>query len=98
MQTCSICNALSPDSAAVCSNCNADLKENSETAIVLKRFRANQRVKNVRLVVSYDCCPACRHAEGTYQKDEVPTLPVPGCSHSLGCRCFYEPMLNDIYP
>ena len=98
MQTCSLCNAPSPDSAIVCSNCKADLKENSQTAVALKRFRANQRVKNVRLVVAHDCCPACLYAEGTYEKNQAPALPVEGCSHALGCRCFYEPMLNDIYP
>jgi hypothetical protein len=28
----------------------------------------------------------------------VPELPVRGCSHKNGCRCFYEPFLTDIYP
>ena len=27
-----------------------------------------------------------------------PTLPVEGCSHGLGCRCYYEPVLTEIYP
>jgi hypothetical protein len=68
------------------------------TAVALKRLRSKTRVKNVRLVVAHDCCPACRQMEGTYDKALAPSLPVEGCSHSLGCRCFYEPMLNDIYP
>jgi hypothetical protein len=25
-------------------------------------------------------------------------LPVEGCSHALGCRCFYQPVLDEIYP
>jgi hypothetical protein len=37
-------------------------------------------------------------AEGEFPKDEVPALPVRGCSHAHGCRCFYEPALVDIYP
>ncbi len=98
MQTCFQCNSQSPDSADLCTNCQADLKYYSTTAVALRRFRENPRVRDVRLVVAHDCCPACRAAEGTYEKDKTPELPVEGCSHSLGCRCFYEPMLNVIYP
>ena len=98
MQTCSRCNTQSTDMASRCSNCNAELKEYSTTAIALKRFQDNPRVRDVRIVVAHDCCPVCSAAEGTYKKDNVPGLPVDGCSHSLGCRCFYEPMLTEIYP
>jgi len=98
VQICSQCNAQSPDTATHCVSCQADLRQVSKTAVALQRFRVNPRVKNVRLVVAHDCCPACRQAEGTYQKDQAPSLPVEGCSHSLGCRCFYEPMLSEIYP
>jgi len=98
VQICSRCYAQSPDSAVQCVNCQADLREYSKTAVALKRFRSNPRVKNVHLMVAHDCCPACREAEGTYDKDQAPSLPVDGCSHSLGCRCFYEPMLTEIYP
>ena len=98
MQTCSKCNTQSPDNATVCKNCQADLKKFSVTAITLKRLQSNQRVRDIRLVVAHDCCPACQESEGTYAKDRVPDLPIEGCSHPLGCRCFYEPMLNDIYP
>lgn len=98
MQTCSKCNAQSPDSASLCVNCQADLSEFSMTAVALKRLQANPRVLNVRVVVAHDCCPACYLVEGTYPKDQVPRLPVEGCSHANGCRCFYEPMLSEIYP
>ena len=98
MQTCSKCHNVSPDNAAKCVVCQADLGEFSTTAAALKKFQGNHRVKNVRLVVSANCCPACREVEGTYDKTNPPRLPVEGCSHALGCRCFYEPMLNDIYP
>lgn len=64
----------------------------------LKRLQANPRVRDIRLVVSADCCPVCAAQEGTYTKEEAPSLPVEGCSHTNGCRCFYEPMLNIIYP
>ena len=98
MQTCSQCNAQSPDSAVFCVNCNADLKDYSATAVARKEFRANERVELVRVLVAVDSCPACQEIEGTYEKDEVPVLPVEGCSHESGCRCFYEPYLSTIFP
>jgi hypothetical protein len=50
------------------------------------------------LIVANDACPACREAEGAFDKDQIPQLPVAGCSHPLGCRCFYEPALAEIFP
>jgi ribosomal protein L40E len=97
MQTCSQCNAQSPDSALQCINC-ADLNELSATAVARKEFSANPRVKYVRLLVADDSCPACQAMEGTYEKDSVPTLPLEGCSHESGCRCFYQPYLTTIFP
>lgn len=98
VQTCSQCNTQSPDKSSNCSNCNADLKEYSTTAIALKRFKDNPRVRDIRVVVAHNCCPACLTMEGTYKKEMAPSLPIEGCSHPLGCRCFYEPMLLEIYP
>ena len=98
MQTCSKCHTQSPDTAENCINCQADLSEWSETAVALKRFQENPRVQYVRVVVYDDCCPACRSTKGAYAKDEAPKLPVEGCSHKLGCRCFYQPFLTEIYP
>jgi hypothetical protein len=98
VQTCTKCNAQSPDTAIFCVNCNADLKQFSTAAVALKRFQDNPRVLRVRLVVMDDACPACQEAAGTYPKDEAPELPIEGCSHNLGCRCFYQPYLDEIYP
>jgi hypothetical protein len=98
MQTCSICNALSPDSAVVCSNCKADLREFSVAAVALRNFQANPRVESVILSVADDACPACAQLQGTYSKDQAPALPVEGCSHPMGCRCFYQPVLTEVYP
>lgn len=67
-------------------------------AKALERFQDNPRVSRIRLIVPYDACPSCRHLEGEYDKDDVPELPLLSCSHPLGCRSFYEPMLTDIYP
>lgn len=98
MQTCSRCNTQSGDSVTLCPSCGADLQELSASAVSLKRLRQNTRVLAIRLVVADDACPACQAVEGTYSKDDVPTLPVKGCSCNQGCTCFYEPMLNEIYP
>jgi len=98
VQTCSKCHQQSPDAAELCVNCKAELAVFSETATALKRIQANPRVKLVKVAVSGDACPACRQAQATYAKEQAPALPVEGCSHGGGCRCFYEPVLEDIYP
>ena len=92
MQICSKCHAQSPDTAIYCVNCGADLREYSTRAVALKRYRANPRVKAIRVVVAADACPVCLSVAGTYPKDAVPKLPVEGCSHENGCRCTYEPL------
>ncbi|HEX7395144.1 MAG TPA: hypothetical protein VF313_09490 [Anaerolineaceae bacterium] len=98
MQTCSKCSTQSPDAASICTTCGSDLHDFSTTAAALKKFQTNTRVDNVRLVVPGTACPACLAMEGTYPKNSVPPLPVEGCSEPNGCQCFYEPMLNEIYP
>ncbi|MGB9672956.1 MAG: hypothetical protein ACPL3P_02375 [Anaerolineales bacterium] len=98
MQICSLCQTSAPDTAIYCPKCNADLREYSENAQALKRMLENDRIKYIRLTVSSDSCPACKAAEGTYPKDQVPRLPIEGCSHELGCRCHYTPALDVLYP
>ncbi len=98
MRTCSLCKTTAPDSAHVCVNCGADLTRHSVTATTLARLRDNPRVTRIRLIVSADACPVCKAAEGDYDKKLAPDLPVQGCSHPLGCPCFYEPQLTQIYP
>ena len=95
MLTCSICNASSQDNARYCINCKADLSEFSTTAVALKRMQANARVRAIRISVSNDACPHCYELMNTYPKDQVPGLPHAGCSHENGCRCFYEPVLEE---
>jgi hypothetical protein len=71
---------------------------NSTRAVALMRLKANPRVKKIRIAVSQDACPACQQLQKAYDKNEVPDLPVKECSHQNGCRCFYEPILDEIYP
>jgi hypothetical protein len=98
MRTCSVCHAQSPDTATICLSCKADLDELSTSAVALKRIQKNERIKQLHIAVSADCCPACRAVEGAYPKDQAPHLPVEGCSHNLGCRCFYQPVIDVLYP
>ncbi len=98
MQTFSRCNASSPDTAISCTNCKADLHEFSTNAVALKKFRENPRVTSIRINVANDACPLCYESRGTFVKEAVPALPHEGCSHGLGCRCTYEPVLSEIYP
>ena len=98
MQTCSRCNTQTPDMALICPTCGAALRDYSNNAMALKHLQANPRVTKIRVVVANDCCPVCQSNEGVYDKDKVPPLPTPGCSHHNGCRCTYEPILDQIYP
>lgn len=98
MQTCHQCNAQSPDSSLTCVNCGADLTVYSATNFAKNEYISNPRVKLVRVLVARDACPACQSIEGSYEKEEIPDLPVEGCSHEYGCRCFYQPYLTTIYP
>ncbi|HEY4666348.1 MAG TPA: hypothetical protein VIH26_03485 [Anaerolineales bacterium] len=70
----------------------------SPQGMALARLRDNPRVSRIRVIVAHDACPACRQQEGEYEKAIVARLPATGCSHPLGCRCFYEPTLTELYP
>lgn len=72
--------------------------ENSQAAKALKALQENSRVKYIVIIAPADACPSCQQLVGTYPKDEVPRLPVNECSYPLGCRAFYMPYLDDIYP
>ncbi len=72
--------------------------KNSPADQSLERMKANPRVKYVVVVVPEDACPACQNLTGTYPKDQVPQLPIEACSHPLGCRSYYLPYLDEIFP
>jgi selenocysteine lyase/cysteine desulfurase len=98
VQTCGVCSKQSPDQVTACPRCGSDLREKSLTSIALKKMQTNDRVSLVRISVAQDCCPACSAVQGAHPKDNVPALPIEGCSHANGCRCFYEPVLTEIFP
>jgi uncharacterized protein (UPF0212 family) len=98
MPRCAECNVQVADGATRCPTCGADLSRRAATVAALARFQDNVRVSMVRVSVADDCCPACASMQGAYSKEKAPILPQPACSSPNGCRCFYEPVLNDIYP
>lgn len=98
MQTCTRCSTQSPDLTITCPGCGADMKEFAELAVTLRKFQENPRVIAVNVVIHEDACPACQEIQGTFPKDRVPKIPVEGCSHEHGCRCFYQPLLEEIFP
>ncbi len=75
-----------------------DVWENSEAAKALERMRQNPRIKYIVVCVPEDACPACQNLTGTYPKDQVPRLPYEECSHPLGCRSYYIPYLDEVFP
>lgn len=75
-----------------------DQWESSSAYKSLKTLQANPRVKYIVVIVPADACPACQNLAGTYPKDQVPRLPIEDCSHPMGCRAYYEPYLDEIYP
>ncbi len=78
----------------VCPRCGADLTVESTSAQALRRYREDGRIREVRILADRNCCPTCREAAHSYAIGAVPALPIEGCSHPVGCRCVYEPVLD----
>lgn len=65
-----------------------------EYKAALDKIRNGGVATKVRILANADCCPVCRALEGAYEFDDVPELPLEGCSHPQGCRCMYAPVLD----
>jgi hypothetical protein len=75
-----------------------DLAEKvKQQAEILEKLRANPRVKAIRVAAPQECSMG-QSVQGVYDKDNVPELPLKGCSRPGGCICTYEPVLDTIYP
>lgn len=98
MQICSRCQTSSPDHATSCPACGASLPEFSTVRVSLKRMLENPRICAIQVSVAGDACPSCQAKQGTYTKENAPLLPHPGCSHANGCKCYYEPILTEVFP
>ena len=64
---------------------------------ILTRLLENPRVIKIRVAAPQDCILG-QSMQGVYDKDNVPELPIKGCSNPDGCICTYEPVLSEIYP
>ena len=73
-------------------------KRMADAEAALKQMQENPRVSKIVVVVPANACPACQAVFGTYPKDQVPRLPMDACTHPMGCRAFYQPFLDEIYP
>lgn len=72
-----------------------DEKRRAEQKAALERIRSGLATR-VRILVAPDACPVCRAFEGAYDMDNVPELPLEGCSRPGGCNAVYAPVL-DLY-
>jgi hypothetical protein len=76
---------------------DADVVKRAEQKKALENIKQGLATR-VRIMANRDCCPTCRAVAGAYEFDTVPELPLEGCSHPNGCRCFYEPVLDRFGP
>lgn len=74
-----------------------DVERLEEQKAALERIR-NGLATRVRILVAPDACPVCRACEGAYEFDEVPQLPLEGCSRVGGCNAVYAPVLDRFGP
>jgi hypothetical protein len=70
------------------------------TAQALREILASPRASAVFVVAPAHACPACRRAQGTFYKgtDQIPEIPILGCSCPDGCTCRYEPLVVEPGP
>lgn len=71
-----------------------DEKKRAEAKAALKKIIDGGIATKVRILVDADACPVCRAMEGAYDFDDVPEIPIEGCSQLGGCNAFYAPVLD----
>lgn len=71
-----------------------DAKLRKEHQEALKKIIEGGVATKVRILVDDEACPVCRAAAGAYEFDEVPELPIEGCSFLGGCNAYYAPVLD----
>lgn len=76
----------------------ATAETDNSPAGALKRMQNNPRIRAIAIIAPAEACPACQQLVGTYAKDHVPPLPTEACSHPLGCRATYLPVIDELYP
>lgn len=73
----------------------SDEERRTQQKAALDHIRAGLATR-VRILVAPNACPVCRAFEGAYDFDNVPELPLEGCSRPGGCNAVYAPVL-DLY-
>ncbi|MFC1905151.1 hypothetical protein ACFLXT_05290, partial [Chloroflexota bacterium] len=85
-------------------NFETDLPFDNDTAVRMITFwgwgRADleqyrrEGLKHVEIYPSPDSCESCKKLAGKHYKvDEAPELPNPNCTHKMGCRCRFLPVI-----
>jgi len=60
----------------------------------LERYR-NEGVKYVEVLATPDSCESCKKIAGKHYKlNDAPELPNEYCTHKMGCRCRYLPVIE----
>jgi len=98
MRQCAVCYTQADDHVRICPTCGADLGMDSVLARALQAILQNPRATMVYIAAPEEACPACRAAQGTYEKDAAPILPIEGCSCPHGCMLRYEPYMFEVGP
>ena len=71
-----------------------DAKKRAEQKQALKNIREGRIATKVRILVDDKACPVCQSLAAAYDFDDVPELPIEGCSRLGGCNAFYAPVLD----
>ncbi len=58
----------------------------------LERYRS-EGLKHVEILPAPDSCEACRKLAGEYELNKAPELPHEHCTHKMGCRCCFLPVV-----
>ena len=74
-----------------------EAKKRAEQQQALTRIQQGLATK-VHILVDRDSCPVCQHFAGVYTFEDVPELPLEGCSRVDGCHAMYAPVLDKFGP
>ena len=58
----------------------------------LEQYRS-EGLKYVEVYPASDSCEACKKIAGKYEITKAPSLPYEHCTHKMGCRCTFLPVV-----
>ena len=60
-------------------------------------MKRNPFIKYVEILTASDTCDECKVlAKKQFKLDRAPELPYEKCTHHMGCRCVYIPIVDGI--